>query len=87
MGLEAWKDVAGVLRLLQFVVFPRRGFKIKTDLPGVVKMNIPKKDISSTKIRRLARKGSSLGRFIPKEVCSYIEKKNLYHFEKISIRS
>ena len=77
-GLPRWKDAGGLLRLAQFVVVPRPGFAMRSPAPGILKVYIPKKDISSTKIRRMLKEGKSIKAFVPEKVYRYIEEKELY---------
>lgn len=77
-GLPRWKDSAGLLKLAQFVVVPRPGFAMRSGAPGILKVYIPKKDISSTKIRRLLREKKPIKRFVQKEVYRYIKEHKLY---------
>ncbi|UCD55099.1 MAG: nicotinate-nucleotide adenylyltransferase [Candidatus Omnitrophota bacterium] len=77
-GLPGWKDAGGLLKLAQFVVVPRPGFAVKNRVPGILKIDIPKKDISSTKIRRLLREKEPIKRFVPKRVYRYIKEHKLY---------
>lgn len=77
-GLGKWKDAFKLLRLLQFVVVPRKGFKINVAFPGVRALMLPKKDISSIKIRKLVSSGRSIKRLVPACVRKYIKRKKLY---------
>ena len=77
-GLRKWKDASKLLTLVQVVVIPRKGFRINAAFPGVRKLALPKKDVSSFKIRRLASSGKSIKRLVPACVRKYIERKNLY---------
>lgn len=77
-GLKDWKHIRDLLKMLQFAVVPRPGFRIKKSHAGILKLNIPKKDVSSTGIRRLARKKKSIKRFVPEKVYKFIVMRNLY---------
>ncbi len=77
-GLPGWKDAGGLLKLAQFVVVPRPGFAVRSRPAGILKVYIPKKDISSTKIRRLLREKRPIKRFVAKRVYRYIKEHKLY---------
>ncbi|MBL7155552.1 MAG: nicotinate-nucleotide adenylyltransferase [Candidatus Omnitrophica bacterium] len=77
-GLKKWKKIAKLTALLRFVVVPRPGFKTETRFSSVLRLDIPKKDISSTEIRLLVRKGKCLAHLVPKSVRKYIKTKKLY---------
>lgn len=77
-GLKKWKGIDALMELLQFVAFSRPGFGMKRGLKGVIKLAIPKKNVSSEKIRRLVRKGRPIGGLVPGNVLLYIKKKGLY---------
>lgn len=76
--LKSWKNIAKLMDMLEFVVLSRPGFKIKKGSLNILKINIPGKDISSTRIRRLLTEKKSIKGLVPKEVFNYIKKKNLY---------
>ncbi|OGW74994.1 MAG: nicotinate (nicotinamide) nucleotide adenylyltransferase [Omnitrophica bacterium RBG_13_46_9] len=77
-GLKKWRDIESLSELVEFVVFTRPGFAIDGGFPKVLRVDIPGKDVSSTRIRRLAGKGGHLGRLVPKKVKAYIENAGLY---------
>ena len=76
-GLSGWKDIAKLLKLVRFVVVPRPGFGVQR-APGILKLSLPKKDISSTKIRRLLHEGRPIKHFVAKKVARYIKGHGLY---------
>ena len=85
-GLGKWKSAPKLLALLQFVVVPRKGFKINVAFPGVRRLALPKKDISSAGIRKLASSGRSIKGLVPACVSDYIKRKKLY-MSRIYIRA
>lgn len=77
--LKKWKDIKSLFRILRFVVFPRAGFNAgKRAFPNILKVSAPKKEISSTGIRRFTKKGKPIKRFVPGGVYKYIKEKKLY---------
>jgi len=77
-GLKKWKDIGKLSCIVSFVVVPRRGCKKDTGFKKAIRLNIPKKDISSTQIRRMIREDKSIRGMVPSKVMSYIERKRLY---------
>jgi len=77
-GLKKWKDIGKLLKIVNFAVFSRPGFPLALKLPGVYRIKMHGKRISSTEIRRLAFEGRSFGRFVPGAVSRYIKKRRLY---------
>lgn len=76
--LTRWKDITSLLRLAQFAVVPRPGFTMRSEIPGILKIYIPKKNVSSTKIRRLLHEGRSVKRLLPQKVYAYIKSHKIY---------
>ena len=77
-GLGKWKNIKGLRKILQFAVVPRPGFRMRAAGRAILKINIPKKDISSTRIRNLIKSKGSAKAFMPKEVHDYIKRKKIY---------
>lgn len=77
-GLRKWKGIANLLKLSQFVVLPRPGFPLKRCPARILKLKIPMKDVSSTRIRSLVGRRKSIEHYLPKAVSLYIKKENLY---------
>ena len=77
-SLKTWKDIDKLLSFIKFVAFPRPGFKAGLKSKKVLYISAPKKSISSTEIRRLARKEKSLKGLLPKGVENIIKVKKLY---------
>ena len=77
-GLKKWRDIPKLLTLLQFVVIPRKGFKINIAFPSLRTLVLPKKDISSIMIRKLTSSGKSIKHLVPACVRKYIKRKKLY---------
>ncbi len=77
-GLSKWKKIAALRKIVRFAAAPRAGYKINPGTPGIIKLNMPKKNVSSTVIRRLVKKKKGVKRFVPAEIERYIKRRNLY---------
>ena len=75
--LKAWKHLDRIMKLANFVVANRPGHRIRA-VKGVIMINIPNVDISSSDIRQRIKKGLSVKKLIPGNVLKYINKKGLY---------
>ena len=79
--LYRWKEYEELNYLINFIVFPRKGFDEKTNLPPrftLIRDNFIPNDISSSIIREKIRKGESLTGFITDPVAAYIQSHHLY---------
>ncbi len=77
-GLGQWKDINGILKLVDFVVVNRPGCK---ERQGGIKHHsvlMPGIDISSSEVRQQAAQGNLISYLVPKSVAEYIEKRGLY---------
>ncbi len=77
-GLSDWKKIGTLRKIVRFAVMPRPGYTIPPALKGAIKLNMPKKNVSSTAIRGLAKKRKEIKRLVPPEVEKYIRRKKLY---------
>lgn len=77
-SLKEWKNITGIRKILRFVVIPRSAHGIKAAASDAIVLDIPKKDISSTEIRRLAKKKKPIGHLVPAAVRMYIILRKLY---------
>ncbi len=77
-GLPQWKNIGGILKIVEFVVvnrpgnfFPKKAIKHHTVLmPGI--------DLSSSYIRANLRKNKTVRYLVPDGVIEYIERRKLY---------
>lgn len=77
-----WKGGYGILDLCTFVAVRRPGYPLsrvpKRILEKVVLLRGAKRDISSTNIRELLRKGKDVRRFLDPKVYAFIKRRHLY---------
>ena len=76
--LHKWRKIGELQKILKFVVFTRPGYAMKSNMKNILKIKIPKKDISSTEIRNLLRKNKNVKRFLPKTAYKYIKTRKIY---------
>ena len=79
---HTWRDPARILRLARLAVVPREGERIAR-IPAalrrrVVSVPMPRIGISSTEIRRRARRGLPLRDWVPEAVLAYMKRHGLY---------
>jgi nicotinate-nucleotide adenylyltransferase len=77
-GIHSWRHINKALKLAQFVVCGRPGYSLKNCPRPINKIDIPEKDISSTEIRRLLKKGKPIKGLVPAAVERYIRRRRLY---------
>lgn len=75
--LPKWKHIDQLVELVQFVGVQRPGYKIGTSYP-VIWVDVPKMEISSSKIRQLIRGGNVPNFLVPSNVLDYIYQQGLY---------
>ena len=75
-----WRDCQKLSRLIQFLVFPRKDYPIKTLPPGFIRVggNLLLSNISSTLIRDRVKRGFTISGLVFPEVEDYIRRNNLY---------
>ena len=77
-GLSKWKNILELRKIVQFAVFPRPGYKIKRINKDILRVNMTKRAVSSTEIRRYVKRNRKIKRFLPSKVLKYIIKSKLY---------
>ena len=75
-----WHKPEEILKLSTILVYDRTGGTITSDFAKVI--HGEKIDISSTKIREMVSNGEDISEFVPKEVCEFIKRNNLYQKEQ-----
>jgi nicotinate-nucleotide adenylyltransferase len=76
-----WKEYDELAKLIDFLVFPRKGYDEKTNLPknfSLIKGDFFATDLASSTIRDRIKKGQSIAGFVTPKVEQYIKEKNLY---------
>ncbi|HQP92112.1 MAG TPA: nicotinate-nucleotide adenylyltransferase, partial [Candidatus Omnitrophota bacterium] len=76
--IPKWKDVDKIYKMADFILAKRPGFGKRLSGDTFLKINVAQVDISSSFIRDLVRKGSSIRYLTPYAVVNYIEKHGLY---------
>lgn len=75
---KKWKDWEELSSLIDFLVVPRQGFKVKKMPAGFIPVKGKIRAASSTEIRERVRQGLSIKDLVPPKIREYIEKHNLY---------
>lgn len=75
-----WRDYQKLSKLIQFLVFPRKDYPIRTLPPGFSKVegNLLLSNISSSLIRDRVKKGLTISGLVFPQVEEYIKRRNLY---------
>ncbi|MFH1380585.1 MAG: nicotinate-nucleotide adenylyltransferase [Candidatus Omnitrophota bacterium] len=77
-GLRKWKDIAKLRKIIKFVAAPRKGSSKKPPYKDIVIIDVPKRNVSSTEIRRRLHSDRSIKGLVPKTVEMYIKRRKLY---------
>lgn len=76
---DRWRSADEIIREFGVIVYPRPGYELPNALPeGVMTVDAPKIDISSTFIREQIAAGYDMNLFLPRGVYSYIRTHKLY---------
>lgn len=80
LGFTGWKEWERIVKEYGVIIYPRPGYAIdEASLPaGVIAVNAPAVDISSTFIRNALAEGKDVDYFVPDAVYNYIKSNNLY---------
>jgi nicotinate-nucleotide adenylyltransferase len=76
--LDKWKDVNEIFALCTFVVAKRPGFHVSNDVSHIKFINIEARDISSSQVRDMLKKGEDIDGIVPDRVLEYIRDNKLY---------
>lgn len=75
--LSNWYKIGELIQLVQFVAVGRPGYELQSSYP-IIKVDVPKIDISSTLIRQKVREGCSIKYLVTDETEAYIRREGLY---------
>jgi nicotinate-nucleotide adenylyltransferase len=88
MGLEGWKRPERIVELARLGIAPREGVdaddldgvlgRLGVGEDGVVAIEMPTVDVSSSEVRRRAREGRPIDELVPPPVAELIEERGLY---------
>jgi nicotinate-nucleotide adenylyltransferase len=75
--LPKWRNIAQLVKLVQFVGVNRPSYSTQTDYP-IDNVDVPAMGVSSSMIRDRVKKGKTVRYLLPDSVIHYIEEKHLY---------
>lgn len=77
---ERWRDWQRILNQYGVIVYPRPGYEVTEDrmLPGMILVDAPTVNISSSFIRRAVADGKNMTYFLPAGVFKFIQDNRLY---------
>lgn len=79
--LPRWRRAADAVALARFVAVSRPGYPLELSgelAAGVVRLDVPHIEISSTELRRRFRDGGAVRYLVPAPVVAYIRQRGLY---------
>ncbi|TKC05058.1 nicotinate (nicotinamide) nucleotide adenylyltransferase [Pedobacter frigoris] len=79
-SFKKWKNYEILLKNYQLYIYPRPHIDLSEwkDHPSVIITETPQMDISSTFIRKAIKEGKNVQYFVPDNVLSFIDGKNMY---------
>ncbi len=79
-SFKKWKNYEVILKNYQIYVYPRPGADVSewVNHPSVIITDTPQMDISSTFVRKGIAAGKNVQYFVPDNVLSFIDSKNMY---------
>lgn len=79
-SFKKWKNYEVILKNYQIYVYPRPGADVSewVNHPSIIITDTPQMDISSTFIRKGIAAGKNVQYFVPDNVLSFIDSKNMY---------
>lgn len=80
--LKTWKESKNLLKLTYFAVAGRPGFPIRGAKRGMIIIDMPPLNISSSMIRSRVKRSLSVKRLVPETVRKFIRKHRLYRPHK-----
>ena len=82
--IETWKEPEALLRIVPFVIAPRRGVSLESfaeppfATAEIHPLDMMEVDLSSSGLRAKVRQGDSIEQWVPPEVARYIAEHGLY---------
>jgi len=76
--IHKWKSIEEILKLVNFVIAKRPGYRLKRFNKNVTTLSVSELDISSSNIRRKIKNHKTVLYIMPIRVFDYIKKKGLY---------
>lgn len=76
--LEAWKDLAEILKMVKFIVATRPGYPLEKIPHYISTVSIRAVDVSAFEIREAIKEKKSFRYLVPESVFNYITKRRLY---------
>ena len=80
--LETWKEIGRIVEIVTFIVVNRPGFQHHQKKIKFQSVTLPGMDISSSYLRRGIEQGKTIKYLVPDKVLEYIEKNQLYKYDK-----
>ena len=79
-SFKKWKNYEVLLKNYQIYVYPRPGIDLSewVDHPSIKLTDTPQMDISSTFIRKAIKEKKNIQYFVPENVITFMESKNMY---------
>ena len=79
-SFKKWKNYEVLLKNYQIYVYPRPGVDLSewVDHPSIKLTDTPQMDISSTFIRKAIKEKKNIQYFVPENVITFMESKNMY---------
>ena len=80
ISFKKWKNFEVLLKNYQIYVYPRPGIDLSewVDHPSIKLTDTPQMDISSTFIRKAIKEKKNIQYFVPENVITFMESKNMY---------
>lgn len=77
--LRSWREIDQLLKLVQFVVIPRKELSPCGRVPfGIKQIDVETAPISASEIRQRIKRGHTVRYWVPEGVYRYIQKRRLY---------
>jgi nicotinate-nucleotide adenylyltransferase len=77
-NISKWKNAEVLKKNYHFLIYPRPGFPVETEMKNVEILKTPLLEISATTIRKMTKEGKSIRYLVPEKVQEEIEKSRYY---------